>query len=41
VSATWPPGLPPQFRMILQAWIVDPSGPMGLVSSNGLIATTP
>src|SRR5882672_11341401 len=33
VSATWPPGLPPQFRMILQAWIADPSGPVGLASS--------
>jgi arylsulfatase A-like enzyme len=40
-SAPWPAGLPSQFRMILQAWIADPSTPMGLASSNGLIATTP
>ncbi|QDU65231.1 C25 family cysteine peptidase [Engelhardtia mirabilis] len=34
-----PTALPPGFKLVLQAVAVDPLGPLGLVLSNGLLAT--
>ncbi|MHC5210427.1 MAG: trypsin-like serine peptidase [Planctomycetota bacterium] len=41
LSATWPHGLPSDFETWYQAWIVDPTGPQGLIASDALLGTTP
>jgi hypothetical protein len=37
LNATWP-GLPPGLKVVLQFWIVDPAGVVGLSASNALAA---
>ena len=37
----WPTGIPSGFEFWAQAWVVDPAGLTGLVSSNGLRGVTP
>ncbi len=37
----WPAGLPSLTNVYLQYWCVDPAGPYGYSTSNGLMATTP
>jgi hypothetical protein len=41
LPATWPGNLPSGFTFYLQYWLVDPAGPVGLASTNGLSGTTP
>lgn len=41
IAATWPAGVPPGTHFFFQAWIVDPSGPLGFTASNGLAALVP
>ncbi len=41
VPFTWPASIPSGFEFFLQAWVVDPAGPFGYVSSNGVRALTP
>jgi len=41
VSTLWPVGVPSGFTSYLQAWIVDPAGPVGFSATNGLSATAP
>ena len=41
LTAHWPGGLPHNFMISFQYWIVDAAGPVGLSASNGLGATTP
>ncbi len=36
----WPVGLPPEFQLYLQFWVVDPGAPKGLSASNALLAVT-
>ncbi|MBL8748566.1 MAG: hypothetical protein JNK78_05355 [Planctomycetes bacterium] len=40
-ALAWPPGLPPGFDVFAQAWLLDPTGPVGWTASNALQATTP
>jgi len=37
----WPPGLPSNTSLFLQAWIADAGGPVGFSATNALSATTP
>ncbi|MGQ0553499.1 MAG: hypothetical protein ACT4PU_09805 [Planctomycetota bacterium] len=41
LEATWPPGVPAGLQIYFQAWIADPSGPVGFTATNALKATTP
>lgn len=41
LSFTWPTGIPSDFEVYLQAWVDDDEGPVGWVSSNGLLGVTP
>jgi hypothetical protein len=38
---TWPGDVAAGTLFALQAWVVDPAGPMGLAASNGLLVTAP
>ena len=40
-SFVWPLGIPANFEILYQYWIVSPSGPSGYFASNGLQSTTP
>ena len=40
LGGTWPASLPSGFVVYLQAWISDPSGPVGFTATNGLAAKT-
>ena len=40
LSASWPPGVPPGLPLWMQAWVSDPSGPVGFTASNGIMGTT-
>jgi hypothetical protein len=37
----FPPGLPAGTELLMQCWIADPAGPVGLSASNGLLGVTP
>lgn len=41
IGGPWPAGVTPGQPFWVQVWIVDPSGPVGFTSSNGLTAITP
>jgi sugar phosphate isomerase/epimerase len=41
IGFTWPAGVPAGTMFWVQEWIVDPAGPQGFSSSNGLLGTTP
>jgi hypothetical protein len=41
LSAPLPTPLPSGVRLYLQAWIVDPAGPVGFTSSNAVVGTAP
>jgi hypothetical protein len=41
LSAPLPTPLPSGTRLYLQAWIVDPAGPVGFTSSNAVVGTAP
>lgn len=41
LAFTWPVGVPAGFALYLQVWVADTAGPHDLVSSNGLVGTTP
>jgi len=41
LAFTWPGGVPSGAVFYFQVWVEDVAGPFGLVSSNGLSATTP
>jgi hypothetical protein len=41
LTSHWPGGLPHNFTISFQYWIVDAAGPVGLSASNGLGAKTP
>jgi hypothetical protein len=41
LASTWPPGVPSDFAIYSQFWIVDAAGPKGLAASNGLLGSTP
>jgi len=41
IPGTWPPGIPPGFKVYFQYWIPDPVGPLGFSASNALAAMTP
>lgn len=37
-STAMPPGAAPGLELVFQAWVADPTGPMGFVASDGLLA---
>lgn len=39
--STWPAGVPPAFRLYVQALVADPAGWFGITASNALMATAP
>lgn len=41
LDGTWPTGMTSGAELVFQAWFVDPSGPEGLVATNGLVGRTP
>lgn len=41
LAGTWPGGLPSNFGIYFQNWIVDPAGPSGLSATNAVEAVTP
>ncbi|HTE05921.1 MAG TPA: hypothetical protein VK824_06975, partial [Planctomycetota bacterium] len=41
VATTWPAGVPSDLSLVVQAWIVDPTGPSGFTASNAMRGTTP
>ncbi len=41
LPGTWPPGVPSQLTLALQAWCTDAGGPQGLSATAALRATTP
>lgn len=41
LAAAWPAGVPACQSLVFQAWIQDPTGPLGLTASNGLRVLTP
>lgn len=41
LAAPWPAGVPTSAIFYFQAWIADPSGPLGVTASNAIDATTP
>ena len=38
---TWPGGVPSGTQVVLQAWVVDPSGAHGFSASQGMVGTVP
>ena len=41
LNGSWPGGLPSNFGIELQEWIVDPAGPAGFAATNAVKAVTP
>jgi hypothetical protein len=41
LAGTWPSNLPPGMQFWMQLWIVDPTAPLGLSATNGVLAATP
>jgi len=41
LAGIWPTNLPPGVQLWMQVWIVDPTAPLGLSATNGLLAATP
>ena len=41
LAGVWPTNLPPGVQLWMQVWIVDPTAPLGLSATNGLLAATP
>jgi len=41
LETVWPDGVPAGTTLVLQAWIVDPTGPAGFTASNGVAGVTP
>ena len=41
VPASWPADMPPLVPLVLQYWMLDPSGPEGLTASNALLLISP
>ena len=40
-AGTWPNNLPPGVQLWMQFWIADPTAPLGLSATNGVLAATP
>lgn len=41
LESTWPSGVPSGFEVFVQAWWIDPGGPLGVAASNALKAAVP
>ncbi|MED5330661.1 MAG: VCBS repeat-containing protein, partial [Planctomycetota bacterium] len=41
LPAPWPDGVPPNFSVYMQWWVLDAAGPKGFAASNALSVTTP
>ncbi len=41
INSAWPTGVPPEFTMYLQCWVVDPGATFGMAGSNAISGTTP
>ena len=41
LGGTWPSNLPAGLHLWMQFWVVDPTAPLGLSATNGLLAATP
>ena len=41
LAGTWPSNLPTGLQLWMQIWIADPTAPLGLSATNGVLAATP
>jgi hypothetical protein len=41
LDGRWPAAWPPGLQLVMQAWIIDASGPFGFAASNGLQVALP